>query len=187
MRPLARPVRRGLLVTHVVVSVGWLGLTLCLLVLAVTGATTGSPATGEAAYRAMRIFGDRLVAPLALTTLGTGLVLSLGTQWGLIRYRWVLIKLVLTLITATASIFALRARINEVADEIDAGHPVPDAADLIAPPTVALTAYLFMTAISVLKPWGMTRWGRRHQRTRRTAPPVAARKALAGPEARRTG
>ncbi|MDT0342192.1 DUF2269 domain-containing protein [Streptomyces litchfieldiae] len=188
MTALSRPVRRGFLVAHVVVSVGWLGLTLCLLVLAITGAATGSAATAEAAYRAMRIFGDWLVAPLALSALATGLVLSLGTHWGLVRHRWVLVKFVLTLITATASIFALRAGINEAAAEVTAGRPVPDAGGLVVPPTVALVTYLFMTAVSVLKPWGPTRWGRRHQREQRArrtgdAARGTARKGVARPPA----
>ncbi|WP_230423348.1 DUF2269 domain-containing protein [Streptomyces radicis] len=161
MKPLARPVRRGLLVTHVVVSVGWLGLTLCLLVLGVTGAVSGSEATAEAAYRSMKIFGDWLLAPLALLTLGTGVVLSLGTHWGLVRHRWVLIKFVLTLITTAASLFALRSGIDDAAGEVAAGRRVTDGAGLVVPPSVALACYLFMTAISVLKPWGTTRWGRR--------------------------
>ncbi|MDT0307072.1 DUF2269 domain-containing protein [Streptomyces sp. DSM 44917] len=173
MRQLARPARRGLLVLHVVVSVGWLGLTLCLLVLAVAGATTGSAATAEAAYLSMRVFGDWLVTPLALLTLISGLVLSLGTPWGLVRYRWVLTKFVLTLITAAASVFALRAGIDEAAGQVAAGEPVPDPAGLVVPPSVALATYLFMTAISVLKPWGLTRWGRAARR-------AAARPGAAG-------
>ncbi|MET4927654.1 hypothetical protein P3L51_35755, partial [Streptomyces sp. PSRA5] len=37
---------------------------------------------------------------------------------------------------------------------------VPDIS-LVAAPSVATAAYLFMTVISVLKPWGLTRRGRR--------------------------
>ncbi|RBM05546.1 DUF2269 domain-containing protein [Streptomyces sp. PT12] len=166
MKPLARPVRRGLLVAHVVVSVGWLGLTLCLLVLGIAGAVSGSEATAEAAYRAMKIFGDWLLAPLALLTLGTGVVLSLGTHWGLVRHRWVLVKFVLTLITTAASLLALRGGIDAAAAEVAAGRRVTDGAGLIVPPGVALACYLFMTAISVLKPWGTTRWGRRAREAR---------------------
>ncbi|MDT0446016.1 DUF2269 domain-containing protein [Streptomyces johnsoniae] len=183
MSTLSRPARKTFLVAHVVVSVGWLGLTLCLLVLAVAAAVTGSEETSAAAYRSMRIFGDWLLAPLALSALATGLVLSLGTPWGLIRYRWVLIKFVLTLITATASVFALRAGINEAAAAVDAGTPVTDPGGLVIPPAVALTAYLFMTAVSVLKPWGTTRWGRRAAAANRRP----ARKTVAAPGAGRTG
>ncbi|MDT0320135.1 DUF2269 domain-containing protein [Streptomyces millisiae] len=174
MRELRRPVRRALLVGHVVVSVGWLGLTLCLLVLGIAGATTDSAATAEAAYRAMKIFGDWLIAPLALTTFASGLVLSLGTPWGLARYWWVYVKFWLTLGAGLASLFLFRAGIDDAAAEVAAGHPVSDPASLVAPPVVSLGLYLFMTAISVLKPWGRTRRGRaaraaRGVRTSKTA------------------
>lgn len=41
VKPLNRPVRRSLLVTHVAVSVGWLGLTVGLLALGLTAFLTG--------------------------------------------------------------------------------------------------------------------------------------------------
>jgi hypothetical protein len=61
----------------------------------------------------MGIFSDTLIIPINLAVLITGLVLSLGTQWGLLRYYWVLTKFLLTLGLATASIFGLRARIAD--------------------------------------------------------------------------
>ncbi|MEV7281842.1 DUF2269 domain-containing protein [Streptomyces sp. NPDC093111] len=155
MKQLRRPARRALLVVHVSVSVSWLGLSLGLLTLGITAYTTQDPSLTDASYRAMQVFADWLLAPVALLTLGTGLVLSLGTPWGLARHRWVWIKFWITLATATATIFALRPEIAHVAA---AGVPDPS---LVAAPAISTSAYLFMTAISVLKPWGPTRRGRR--------------------------
>ncbi|MFJ6350222.1 DUF2269 domain-containing protein [Streptomyces sp. NPDC092046] len=155
MKQLRRPARRALLVVHVSVSVAWLGLSLGLLALGITAYTTQDRSLTEAAYRAMQVFADWLLAPVALLTLGTGLVLSLGTPWGLARHRWVWIKFWITLATAAATIFALRPEITHAA-----AAGVPDLS-LVAAPTVSTGAYLFMTAISVLKPWGPTRRGRR--------------------------
>ncbi|MFI0785461.1 DUF2269 domain-containing protein [Streptomyces lydicus] len=160
MQQLTRPARRGLLVLHVAVSVSWLGLSLGLLALGITGWTTGSPDTASAAYRAMKIFGDWLVLPIALVTLVSGLVLSLGTSWGLARHRWVHLKFWLTLATVLLSVFALRPGINHQAAEAVAGNPAP-AIDLVVAPAVATATYFFLTAISVLKPWGLTARGRR--------------------------
>ncbi|MBV7245767.1 DUF2269 domain-containing protein [Streptomyces fimicarius] len=155
MKPLKRPVRRGVLVAHVAVSVSWLGLTVGLLTLGLTAFLTGDPATASAATRAMKVFGDWLVVPVALLSLVSGLVLALGTPWGLARHRWVWIKFWLTLITTGLSIFSLRPGIDAaVADE------VVDI-NLVIAPSVATATYLFITAISVLKPWGLTRRGRR--------------------------
>ncbi|MFJ6747969.1 MULTISPECIES: DUF2269 domain-containing protein [unclassified Streptomyces] len=160
MKQLSRPARRATLVVHVAVSVGWLGLTLGLLTLGIAGYTTGSPETAAVAYRAMKIFGDWLVLPVALLTLLSGLVLSLRTAWGLARYRWVLTKFWLTLITTLLSVFSLRPGINHLAAEAAAGAPTPDI-NLVIAPSVATATYLFMTAISVLKPWGPTTRGSR--------------------------
>ncbi|MBC3984086.1 DUF2269 domain-containing protein [Streptomyces sp. AC536] len=166
MRQLTRPTRRAVLVIHVVVSVGWLGVTCGLLTLAVAGAATDSAEAAEAAYRAMKVFGDWLVIPLSLLALVSGLVLALGTPWGLARHRWVYTKFWLNLATAGLSAFALRGHINEVAAQASAGGHVANPADVIIPPAVALATYVFITAISVLKPWGLTARGRRHRRVR---------------------
>ncbi|WP_234439696.1 DUF2269 domain-containing protein [Streptomyces bicolor] len=160
-RKLSRPARRAFLVVHVVASACWLGLTLGLLALAVTAGTTGAAVTVEASVRAMKLFADWLLLPVAFLTLVSGLVLSLGTQWGLARHRWVYIKFWITLATITATTFALRPGLGTTVAAVAAGGPVPDPGDLLMGPIVSLSAYVFMTVISILKPWGLTRRGRR--------------------------
>jgi uncharacterized membrane protein len=158
---LSRPARRTVLVVHVTASASWLGLTLGLLALGTTAATTGSAVTVEASVRAMRLFADWLLLPVAFLTLLSGLVLSLGTPWGLARHRWVYTKFWLTLATTTATVFALRPGVNSAVTAVAAGGALPDAGDVLFGPVVSLSAYVFMTVISVLKPWGLTRRGRR--------------------------
>ncbi|MEU0176059.1 DUF2269 domain-containing protein [Streptomyces massasporeus] len=157
---LNRRSRRAALVVHVTVSACWLGLTLGLLALGISAATTGSPATAEASVRAMKLFADWLLLPVAFLTLLSGLLLSLGTKWGLARHRWVYTKFWLTLATTTATVFALRPGVNSAVTAVAAGGPLPDAGDVLFGPVVSLSAYVFMTVISVLKPWGKTRRGR---------------------------
>ena len=158
---LSRPARRAALVVHVVASASWVGLTLGLLALGITAATTGSAVTVEASVRAMKLFADWLLLPVAFLTLVSGLVLSLGTQWGLARHRWVYVKFWLTLATTVATVFALRPGVNSAVAAVAAGGPLPDAGDVMMGPIVSLSAYVFMTVISVLKPWGLTKRGRR--------------------------
>ncbi|MEV7066972.1 DUF2269 domain-containing protein [Streptomyces collinus] len=156
---LGRPARRAALVVHVIASAGWLGLTLGLLALGITAAANGSAATVEASVRTMKLFADWLLLPVAFLTLLSGLLLSLGTKWGLARYRWVYTKFWLTLATTTATVFALRPGVNSAVTAVAAGGPLPDAGDVLFGPVVSLSAYVFMTVISVLKPWGKTRHG----------------------------
>ncbi|MFI1960179.1 DUF2269 domain-containing protein [Streptomyces althioticus] len=173
---LDRPARRAFLVVHVVASAGWLGLSAGLLALGLAANTTGSPATVEAAVRSMRLFADWLLLPLAFLTLGSGLVLALGTPWGLARHRWVWTKFWLTLATTAATAFALRPGVNDAVAAVSAGHALPDGGDVLTGPVVSLSAYVFMTAISVLKPWGLTRRGRRlRDAARKGTPAVPAR------------
>jgi uncharacterized membrane protein len=167
---LDRPARRASLVVHVAASACWLGLTLGLLALGIAATTTGSAATVEASVRSMRLFADWLLLPVAFLTLLSGLVLSLGTPWGLARHRWVYTKFWLTLATTTATVFALRPAVNTAVAAVAAGGPLPDAGDVLFGPVVSLSAYVFMTVISVLKPWGPTRRGRRLRAAAR--PPV---------------
>ncbi len=175
---LSRPARRAFLVVHVVASAGWLGLSLGLLALGVTAATTASPEAVEAGVRAMKLFADWLLLPIALLTLVSGVVLALGTPWGLARHRWVFTKFWLTLATTTATVLALRPGVNAAVAEVAAGGPLPDAGDVLFGPVVSLSAYVFMTVISLLKPWGLTRRGRRLR--------ASAGRASAG-SVRRTG
>lgn len=92
--------------------------------------------TVEASVRAMKLFADRLLLPVAFRTALGGLLLSLGTVWGLARHRWVYTKFWLTLATTTATVFALRPGVNSAVTAVAAGGPLPDAGDVLFGPVV---------------------------------------------------
>ncbi|GLZ05093.1 membrane protein [Actinomadura sp. NBRC 104412] len=148
---------------HVLGSLTWLGLDVGLLALSLTGLTSDDPATVRAVYLAMNVLGTTVLIPAAILSLVTGVLLGLGTKWGLVRYHWVLVKLVLTVITAALTIFALRSGLSQAADEVrlSAVAPADAAGGLLFAPIVSLTCYLFMTVLSIYKPWGRTPWARR--------------------------
>lgn len=161
--------RKAVLTLHVVISVGWLGLDIALLTLGITGLTTGSPEILRASYLAMDVFADVLIIPISVGALLSGVVLSLGTHWGLLRHYWVALKFLLTSAALTASILSLRPGIEEAAASVT-GVPTGALAgvdlgkvgiDLVVAPTVALALYTIMTVLSVYKPWGRTPYGRR--------------------------
>src|SRR5437016_8745060 len=52
------------------------------------------------AYLSMEMIGWFVIIPCCFAALLTGLVQSLGTEWGLFRHYWILVKFLLT-ITAT--------------------------------------------------------------------------------------
>ncbi len=161
-RRLSPRARHGTVVVHVVASVGWLALMLCLLTLAVRALVADDADTVRTAYRAMAMLGDALIVPLSLTSLASGVVLALGTPWGLFRFHWVAVKFWLTLAATAASVFALTARLHEAARAAER-HPTGSAPalepgflryNLVIVPTVALLLYLANVVLSVVKPWG---------------------------------
>jgi hypothetical protein len=85
-----------MLTVHITSSVGWLGAVVAYLTLGIPAETSQDVQTICAAWIAMDLVGWFAIVPLALASLLTGLVQSLGTPWGLFRHYWVVITLVLT-------------------------------------------------------------------------------------------
>ncbi|MGH8933676.1 MAG: hypothetical protein ACRDZO_24355 [Egibacteraceae bacterium] len=83
--------RKFALTAHATSSVGWLGAVVVFLALAVVGLTSQDAQTVRGAYLVMEP-AAWFVLPLAIASLLTGLVSSLGTTWGLFRHYWVLFK-----------------------------------------------------------------------------------------------
>ena len=90
--------RKVALIVHLTVSIGWIGAVVVFLALVVAAMTSQDAQTLRAAWIAMDLTGSFTIVPLALGSLLTGLVMSLGTKWGLFRHYWVLISLVLTIL-----------------------------------------------------------------------------------------
>ena len=82
--------------THVTSSVGWLGALIAFLALAVIGLTSPDERTVRGAYLVMAPAAWFVLVPPAHASLLSGILLSLGTAWGLFRHYWVVLKLVIT-------------------------------------------------------------------------------------------
>ncbi len=160
--PLARPQRRALLCLHVIASVGWLGASAVMLTLSLTAWASDSGETVASAYWAEHLVGPLLLLPLSLLSLASGVLLGLGSPWGLVRHVWVLVKLVLTTVAVLLTPFVLLHQID-----LAYAHSRNGLAGLGQVPRnlrdagiVSTALYTFVTVVSVLKPWGLTRWGR---------------------------
>ena len=91
-------IRKLALTSHVTFSVGWLGAVLAYLVVAIVGLTSLDAQLVRATYPAMQVMVWFVIVPLAIASLLSGLVQSLGTEWGLLRHYWILAKLALTVL-----------------------------------------------------------------------------------------
>lgn len=97
-KPMSPVWRKFALTTHVTTSVGWFGAVASFLVLALAGLNSGNAVTVRSAYVAMELTGWFIIVPLCFVSLPTGLVMSLGTPWGLFRHYWVVAKLTISVI-----------------------------------------------------------------------------------------
>jgi hypothetical protein len=168
-------VRKTVLVVHVIASVGWLGLTIGNLALTITGMTTDSPDEQHAVYQVMGVLGDLLLIPISLTALVTGVLLGLGSSWGLFRHRWVAVKFWLTLIPVVLTPLALLPGIHD-AVAVVSNTPPDQLADVDASGglwagCVSTTMYVTSVVLSIFKPWSRTRIGRRKMAVRTAAEP----------------
>ncbi len=180
---MSRGWRRSLLVAHVVFGVGWMGLDLGLLVLVLTGATSESGPTVAAAYTSARLVIPIVVPVLAIGMLLTGILLGWGAKWGLIRWTWVLTKLVIGVILTALVFVALVPGALSIPTELTGtASEVRDAVggagtDLIFPPIVSFLALGLALVLSIWKPWGRTRWGERAASPRAARPEFTAAQA----------
>jgi hypothetical protein len=163
--------RKFALAAHITFSVGWLGAVVAYLALAVAGLTSHDVSMVRAAYLSMELIGWFVIVPFSLATVLIGLVQSLGTQWGLFRHYWILVKF---LLTSAATIVLLRhlpavSRMSSVAAETALSSSDFRALriQLLVHAAGGLLVLLAATTLSVYKPWGMTPYGLRKQHERR--------------------
>ena len=162
--------RRFALAVHLTVSVGWIGAVAAYLALDVAAATSQDTQTLRAAYLAMEVIARNVIVPLAFAALLTGLVMSLGTKWGLFRHYWVLISLLLTIVatvvllveTQTISYFA-----DKAADPTTSGDELRALGSTLVHSVGGTVVLLVILVLNLYKPQGMTRYGWRKQQEQR--------------------
>ena len=158
--------RKALVALHIAVSVGLLGLSTAQLVLGTAAALTSDPATAQAAYRSMGIFTRGVVQPIAVLAIVTGVVLSLGTKWGLFQHVWIVVKLGLAVVTILTGMLFVGPNVQHAiaATSGSTGLTAPDLGSarlvLIAAPAANVLMLGAATFISVYKPWGRIGRGR---------------------------
>ena len=170
--------RKAMLTVHLVASIGWIGAVIAYLALDVVAVTSPDTDAVKASFIAMDLSARYAIVPLAVASLVTGIVMSLGTAWGLFRHYWVVISFVLT-------VFALAVLLGHVGDigamsasgahdPAGASHAATGLTHGQAGPGVArgdflhagggLVVLLFVTTLNVFKPKGLTPYGWRRLR-----------------------
>ncbi|WP_419994956.1 hypothetical protein [Streptomyces boninensis] len=165
--PMARPswrmrpaTRKLVLTLHVIASVGLLGEVWALTSLNVYVTTSADADMAHTAYELMTVLTYTGGIPLSLTALATGVLLGLGTKWGVLRHVWTAGKLLLNLsvIIIGAALFqpeALAAAYEN--DTLTSGQQWRNVTAV----TVQLIMLLTATALTIYKPKGRLLGGAR--------------------------
>jgi hypothetical protein len=163
-------VRKLVLTAHATFSIGWFGAVAAFLALAISGLVSDDVDMVRADYLAMAAIGWFVIVPFGIGSLIVGVIQSLGTEWGLFRHYWVLVKLVLTVGALTLLLVHMRlvSHMSSIAaaTDLSAGELRGVRIQLVGDATGALVVLLVATVLSIYKPRGMTRRGRRRQRER---------------------
>ena len=158
---LGARMRKGVLVVHILSGGAWIGIDVAMGVVIFTALLAEDGNTRALCYRALELFAVWPLLTAGLLSLASGIVLGLGTKWGLIRYWWVAIKLVLNVVLVALVPVLLRPQVIEMAEQgrrFMAGEAASLAVgDLIFPPIVSPSALLVAFVLAVFKPWGRIR------------------------------
>jgi hypothetical protein len=100
--------RKAAFLAHVTFSLGWLGAVAAYLALAVSGLTGRDAALARSAYVSMELIGWAVIVPLSLAALVSGLVQSLGTEWGLFKHYWIVAKFVMASVGSVILLLHMR-------------------------------------------------------------------------------
>lgn len=159
--------RKAAFLLHVTFSVGWLGSVVAYLALAVSGLTGKDAMLARSAYLSMEFIGWTVIVPFSLATLLSGLIQSLGTEWGLFRHYWITVKFFFAVAGSLILLFHMRVvgQMSGVARSTSLG--IGEFGDLRIQLVVHAIGGLLLlsaaTVLSIYKPWGMTPYGRRKQ------------------------
>ena len=149
---LRKTAHKVALTGHVLGSVGWFGVAVVVAFGGITATATTDPTLSMALYRAMHA-SLWVSIPTGAIAVGTGVVLSLGTAWGLVRHWWVVAKIAISVAVIVTDAVVISSATASAASTGTVSSPLRDG-------TVAHCIVLAIaTGLSIFKPKGRTRRG----------------------------
>jgi hypothetical protein len=157
---MAPGLRKAALALHICSSVGWIGAAAAYLALALAAQLSRQASTVYSAWIGMDLIGWAVTVPLGCLAYLTGLLMSLGTSWGLVRHYWVLIAFVLT--TFALGVLLLHMpTVTQTADlaRMTTSAQVATLGGDILHPAVGIGVLIVVAVLNVYKPRGQTGLG----------------------------
>jgi hypothetical protein len=151
--------RKLLTFAHIALAVSILGADLVLITLGLAG-LAGDPIT---VYPAAELIGSRVMWPLAIASVATGVTLALTGPYGLFRFWWVAIKLTITLLLTGLLAFVLLPALAAAAEATASGAAPSESRRLllVLGPIASSSLLLTNIALAVFKPkWRFMRAAR---------------------------
>ena len=163
--------RKLALAVHLTSSIGWIGAAVAYLPLVAVLLSSHDHQVVRDTIRMMNLIDWFVIVPFAYIALATGLVMSLGTPWGLLRHWWVVISLLLTL----AAVFVLTEysmTLSNVAAVAANPGTMPETLAVLKEPGPVhslggIAVLLVVAFLNIYKPQGVTRYGWQKQQERR--------------------
>jgi hypothetical protein len=177
---LSPPWRKALLTAHVVTAVGWLGADATQLTLGIAGASGVDPGV---IYPAIGLVGTVFFVPLTVLVWLVAVIDAALSRWGLLRYWWVVTKLIIATLMLGLVFLALLPLLRHAAD-LGAALPATDRRNLVVAPAVSTALLITATVLSIYKPWGPVRRSDRGPARRAAGTPAPG--APSGPGGTRT-
>jgi uncharacterized membrane protein len=162
VKKITRWQRNLLLTVHIIFSGIMLGCMVVFLILNIAAAATTDPDVFRACYRVMLLLAGSSVRASTIGTVITGVLLSVLTHWGLVRYYWIIAKELLTLCAIALNFvgmyaWSLKAAQLSASAGLDALQNPEFLANrlyLFVGVAFQIIALVAMFLLSVYKPWG---------------------------------
>lgn len=162
MKKITMRQKKLLLTLHICFSGIMLGGSVAFFIFSLTAASTCKQGVLEACYTAMHLLADTSMRASTIGTVVTGVLLSVLTHWGLLRYYWIIAKEALTLVTIGLGVvgmyvWSLRGLTIVTAEGAGALHDaafVVNGRYMMVGIVLQLLSLIALMALSVFKPWG---------------------------------
>ena len=162
MNKLTVKQKNWLLSSHVGFIGLWFGTALSMVIIALSNRNTTNGDELYAINSIVKLLDDFIVIPAAVGSLLTGGLLSWLTVWGFVKFYWVIVKWISTLVLITFGTFWLGPWTNAMTSISDTErlkaleNPLYmfDVKGVIIGGGIQTLCLLVIIAISVLKPWG---------------------------------
>lgn len=146
-RYLSRRARNALLTAHIIISVGLLGDSAGFLAVAIRAAKAADTDSMVEMVKVLSMFAWAFGVPLSFGALLTGIALGLGTRWGIFRYPWVIMKLLLIISVMLVGGVVIRPALSDTLR-----YGIDTTAQLIGAAAYDVLALGVATGLSVFKP-----------------------------------